>query len=250
MECSRCGKPLVHGVVIVTDDGHGAMVGRECLNQLGGKRAPMTIQTLIFPKSKFTKESAIAWARSHRMKASKVDETEHSFRIRQLSPRKYSGGTFRQFPLGVSGVTAVGVRPNHAGDGHWFLVDMVTRTVRRASEHQSDAPPRFVKVYARDATDAYGRARAMQKHHGANLASKASALFLVMTIENEEETLRYQGHSAHRADAEAIEWSARGYEAVVSKLVGKTDKIVAKYAPYEGRNPAIVQAHRERFGGQ
>lgn len=50
-------------------------------------RGTSQVQSLIFPKVKrWTKSSAVAWAKSHGMRSDKVDETSTSFRLRQRSP--------------------------------------------------------------------------------------------------------------------------------------------------------------------
>ena len=65
------------------------------------------IQSLIFPKNKFSESEARRWAKSHGFKAPKTDMTKNSIRIRQLSPSKIkSGDTCRTIPLG-SDVKAV-----------------------------------------------------------------------------------------------------------------------------------------------
>lgn len=63
------------------------------------------VQTLLFPKDKFTVTSAKAWARKHGKKSGKVDVTEKYIRLRQLSPGGFA--RMRNIPLGSSGVRAV-----------------------------------------------------------------------------------------------------------------------------------------------
>ena len=67
----------------------------------------MAVQTLIFPKPKFTKDAAVSWAQEHDFKASKVDETGQSFRLRQSPPGRSGPKTFRTIPFGESGIKAV-----------------------------------------------------------------------------------------------------------------------------------------------
>lgn len=62
------------------------------------------IQTLIFDKRKFDRASARAWAQKHDFKASKVDETEDSLRVRQRDPE--DGKKYRTIKL-TGGVKAV-----------------------------------------------------------------------------------------------------------------------------------------------
>ncbi|MCW3134426.1 MAG: hypothetical protein N2V78_08890 [Methanophagales archaeon] len=49
------------------------------------------IQTLIFDKSKFSREQALAWAKSHGFKAETSRETENTWRVRQFPPEKCTG---------------------------------------------------------------------------------------------------------------------------------------------------------------
>jgi len=66
----------------------------------------MQVQTLIFNKDKFSRKSAVKWAKSHGFKASKVDEKENTFRIRQRDPGEFE--TFRTIPFkpGLQAVVA------------------------------------------------------------------------------------------------------------------------------------------------
>lgn len=79
----------------------------------GKKRAPyrlkpaMNVQTLIFPKAKFTRASAIAWAAKHGHKSDSIDETKQSYRLRQQQPGRVGPKTFRTIAFGVSGIKAV-----------------------------------------------------------------------------------------------------------------------------------------------
>jgi phage head maturation protease len=65
-----------------------------------------TIQTLIFDKGKFSQEEAQAWAKSHGFASSGVDETDSSYRIRQIDPSEFKEGSFRTISL-TGGVKAV-----------------------------------------------------------------------------------------------------------------------------------------------
>lgn len=66
----------------------------------------MKVQTLIFSKDRFTRKSAVKWATSHGFTASKVDEKENTFRIRQKDPGQFE--TFRTitFKPGLKAVVA------------------------------------------------------------------------------------------------------------------------------------------------
>jgi len=66
----------------------------------------MTEQTLIFSKSKFTKEEAISWAKSHDFKYNSVRETSDSWRLRQRPPEDFDQSTFRTITLS-EGISAV-----------------------------------------------------------------------------------------------------------------------------------------------
>lgn len=70
------------------------------------QRDPASVQTLIFSKNRFTRAQAVKWARDHGFKASKVDETEQSFRLRQAEPSAFQAGTFRTIEL-TAGIRAV-----------------------------------------------------------------------------------------------------------------------------------------------
>jgi len=52
------------------------------------------VQALIFDKTKFTKVSALNWARSHDFNYNTIRETKNTYRIRQFPPEKCdrSGG--------------------------------------------------------------------------------------------------------------------------------------------------------------
>lgn len=64
------------------------------------------IQTLIFDKEQFTKQQAVDWAKEHDFSASKVDEKETTWRIRQFNPDQCQRDTFRTISItdGVQGV--------------------------------------------------------------------------------------------------------------------------------------------------
>lgn len=66
----------------------------------------MKVQTLIFAKSHFSRESAMKWAKSHGFKAGKVDEKENTYRLRQKDPGEFE--TFRtiSFKPGLKAVVA------------------------------------------------------------------------------------------------------------------------------------------------
>jgi len=57
------------------------------------------VQTLLFDRNRFTRESAIAWARRNGYVAHKVDTTANKYRIRQRSPSYFTRGSFRTISL-------------------------------------------------------------------------------------------------------------------------------------------------------
>jgi hypothetical protein len=61
------------------------------------------VQTLLFPRTSFTPDSAAKWAKSHGFKSSKVDVTDQYVRIRQLPP----GGRMRTIQFKGTPVKAV-----------------------------------------------------------------------------------------------------------------------------------------------
>lgn len=66
----------------------------------------MRVQTLIFDKEKFSRESAVKWAESHGFKASKVDEKENTFRLRQRDPDEFEVFRTITFKPGIKAVVA------------------------------------------------------------------------------------------------------------------------------------------------
>jgi peptidoglycan hydrolase-like protein with peptidoglycan-binding domain len=60
----------------------------------------MQVQSLIFPKARFTQAQAKAWARAHGYRAAKVDATGSSYRLRQKAPHAYRKGMFRTIAMG------------------------------------------------------------------------------------------------------------------------------------------------------
>lgn len=68
---------------------------------------PTTVQTLIFSKERFKSGAeARQWASRNGKKSDKVDETEDSFRLRQMEPDLFVEGSFRTIALS-SGIKAV-----------------------------------------------------------------------------------------------------------------------------------------------
>ena len=75
------------------------------------KQASTVIQTLILAKSTFpTVAEARKWVREHDFKSAGVDETDDSWRFRQIEPTKCQENTFRTITI-TDGVKAVVCRP-------------------------------------------------------------------------------------------------------------------------------------------
>ena len=53
------------------------------------KQEGFQLQTILFPKDKFTLRQARAWLKEHEFKDEKVDETENAYRFRQLPPGNF-----------------------------------------------------------------------------------------------------------------------------------------------------------------
>lgn len=69
------------------------MAARKCATK--GKSR---VQSLIFPKRKrWTAKKARAWAKDHGYKATKVHETDKTFRLRQFDPKACA---YRTIPFG------------------------------------------------------------------------------------------------------------------------------------------------------
>lgn len=74
-----------------------------------------TVQTLIMSKERFeTLEEARSWVTDNDFSADKVDETENSFRFRQIAPGACQEESFRTIEL-TEGVSAVICRPTKSG---------------------------------------------------------------------------------------------------------------------------------------
>lgn len=62
------------------------------------------VQSVLFPKGRYSKIEARSWARRHGYRSGKVDESANYFRIRQRSPE--SGGEKRTITFG-KGIKAI-----------------------------------------------------------------------------------------------------------------------------------------------
>ena len=101
----------------ILEDEEDALFAPECASLAeaaalleAAAKDPTKIQTLIFDKAHFTEAEAKAWAEKHDFKSGDVDETEHSFRLRQREPSEFQKGSFRTITL-TDGVKAVIGRP-------------------------------------------------------------------------------------------------------------------------------------------
>lgn len=67
------------------------------------------VQTLIFSKDVFkSADEAKSWAEKNGFKNSKVDETEESYRLRQVDPSLFEKSSFRTISFkGAKGIKAV-----------------------------------------------------------------------------------------------------------------------------------------------
>lgn len=63
------------------------------------------VQTLILPKSDFTKAQARAWAKSRGFTIDFIDVKANTYRIRQVSPRNFRRFASKKLPNGVVIVT-------------------------------------------------------------------------------------------------------------------------------------------------
>jgi hypothetical protein len=59
------------------------------------------VQTLVFPKTIFTKRQAEAWAKKHGFKVTFVDVKSGSYRIRQRNPQGFYRFASKRLPNGV-----------------------------------------------------------------------------------------------------------------------------------------------------
>lgn len=74
---------------------------------VAAQRQPTTVQSLILSKERFkSREAARNWVTGHKYHATKIDETETSYRFRQREPGEFKPGSFRTITL-TDGVKAV-----------------------------------------------------------------------------------------------------------------------------------------------
>ena len=63
------------------------------------------VQTIVLPKSGFTKQQARAWAKKHGFTIDFVDVKLNTYRIRQRSPKRFKRFASKKLPNGVVLVT-------------------------------------------------------------------------------------------------------------------------------------------------
>lgn len=68
----------------------------------------MEVQTLLFPRGRFDGHQAVAWARTHGFRASKIHETDQYLRVRHRTPTDFQPGSFRTIDLSESVRAVVG----------------------------------------------------------------------------------------------------------------------------------------------
>jgi hypothetical protein len=69
------------------------------------KSGSSTVQSYIFPKSKFTRAQAVAWLKKNKKFTGGIDETSASYRARQYDPKHFK--RFRTMAIGKRGVRAI-----------------------------------------------------------------------------------------------------------------------------------------------
>jgi len=70
-------------------------------------RKSLTVQALLFAKTKFTPVKAKSWARYHAFRNIDVDEKPNVLRIRQIDPALMQANSFVIINFGLSGIQAV-----------------------------------------------------------------------------------------------------------------------------------------------
>jgi hypothetical protein len=66
-----------------------------------------TVQTLLFPKTRYSEKEACEWAKHHGFHCTKVDDAEHFWRVRQQTPSRFEKDSFRTVAFGEGGIEAV-----------------------------------------------------------------------------------------------------------------------------------------------
>lgn len=84
-------------------DGATIIVSDGSVNDLmGSGKSSAKVQSIVFPRSKYTMAKAIRWLDSHGYKYSKVDATKNTYRFRQRVPKKGAKYYTKKLPNGVS----------------------------------------------------------------------------------------------------------------------------------------------------
>jgi hypothetical protein len=82
----------------------------------GRGRKPVVIQSVLFPKDKFTIQKARKWLRENDHKITKVDKTDNYLRFRQEDPDKFNKYRTKTLPNGVQFVLGI-PSPEQVGSG-------------------------------------------------------------------------------------------------------------------------------------
>ncbi len=87
--------------------------------------SPTSVQSLIFDNRAFEASDAMDWAIEHGFRADKIDETDNTFRLRQVSPSLFSPSSFRTISLrpGVQAVIGKRIRSNPSTPGTTKILD-------------------------------------------------------------------------------------------------------------------------------
>lgn len=100
--------------VVPTHDTATYLLVEQAEAPTAGGAGGMTVQSLLFPKDKWTAEAARAWIGSHDEFADHgVDETEEYYRFRQADPATFADGSMRTIDFGQN-IRAIVGRPKAA----------------------------------------------------------------------------------------------------------------------------------------
>lgn len=70
------------------------------------QRAPSEVQSVILMKENYDEPAAREWIKSHSFKSNDMDETDESYRFRQIDPGEFISGSFRTIEI-KDGISAV-----------------------------------------------------------------------------------------------------------------------------------------------
>lgn len=94
---------------IFREDVEPSRGGRQRYNILGPERQPrkktsMKVQALIFDKELWSPKKAVSWAKKHGYRTTKLTQTEHSYRLRQVAPSQMQIMRTIEFGKGIKAV--------------------------------------------------------------------------------------------------------------------------------------------------